>query len=296
MRFDWTLLQAGTIALDGGGMFGVVPKVIWQKAFTPDDKNRIALGHNCLLLHPENGGKPILIETGSGGKFDDKNRSIFGLGDRTVLSALREKGVDPADVSDVLVTHLHFDHAGGLTRLAEPGETPDWQSEPGPGGVGVVAVMRSFPNARIHVARQEWKDAISNRSVMSKTYLPENLHPIEGQLRFSAERGGECMPGIRVFPVPGHTWGQQAISFTDTQDRAVVFVPDVMPTVSHVGQAYSMAYDVEPFTTTVTKRRLLNDAEKLELLLVLDHEPNTPVVRVRKDGRGWFALEPQERE
>ena len=276
MRYDWQLLRAGTIALDGGGMFGVVPRVLWEKALPPDDKNRVTLAHNCLLLRSEDGRRTVLIETGSGDKFGEKDRRIFGLGDESIHTELGRIGVGHDEVSDVVVTHLHFDHAGGLTRLDEGGE-----------GVAVAA----FPGARVHVQKREWQDARQNRSVMSKTYLPENLEPIHDQLAL-ADGDGERLPGLRAFLVPGHTWGQQAVSFDDVNGRSVVFVPDVMPTVHHVGRAYSLAYDVEPYTTTRTKKALLADAVEFGLTLVLSHEPNTPVVTVADDGKGWYELRP----
>lgn len=287
MRYEWRLLDAGPLALDGGSMFGVVPKVLWQKQVPADESNRITLGHNCLWLTPEDGGAPVVIETGSGDKFDAKNKAIFGLTDRSIVSAMAEAGLDPADVAHVIVTHLHFDHAGGLTRLPRMGEVPDWV---GPDGSGVKL---TFPNARVHVQRREWEDAIDNRSVMSRTYLRENLLPVESRLTLwetELERSAEILPGIEAFRVPGHTWGQQALLFRDTKRRDVVFVPDVMPTVHHVGRAFSMAYDVEPYTTALTKQQLLSDAAEHGFLLVLDHEPRTPVVTVEPDGKGWYKL------
>ncbi len=217
MRYSWQLLDAGPIALDGGGMFGVVPRVLWSKKFPPDDKNRITLRHNCLLLKSEDAKRTVLIETGSGDKFGEKDRAIFGLSDRSVHTAIAEANVDPGDLTNVIVTHLHFDHAGGLTRL--DGDRP----------------VLSFPNAAVHVQSREYRDAVENHSVMTKTYLPENLQPLEPNLKL-ANGDGEVLPGLYAFAVPGHTWGQQAISFTDTMNRSIVFTPDVLPTASHVGR------------------------------------------------------------
>ena len=308
MRYDWRILDAGPLLLDGGSMFGVVPKVLWQKQAPADETNRILLGHNCLWLTPEDGGPPVVIETGSGDKFDAKNRAIFGLTERSIVSAMAEANLDPAAVTDVIVTHLHFDHAGGLTRLARDGETPDWVSPNG------LAVKLTFPSATVHVQNREWEDALANNSVMTRTYLREHLIPIQNRVKryntplpfdYTSRPGdrpkhvgrerSDWVRGLTVFRVPGHTWGQQAVMFTDTQDRTVVFTPDVMPSVSHVGAAYSMAYDVEPYTTMITKSWFLAEAAASNWRLVIDHEPRTPVVRVEPDGKGWYKLLPAER-
>lgn len=306
--YAWRLLRAGSLSLDGGAMFGIVPRVVWSRDVAADDRHRIVVAHNCLLLEIPSGGR-ILIEAGSGGKFDAKLRDIYGLTDRTVLDAVAEVA-PPTDVRHAIVTHLHFDHAGGLTRQARAGESPDWVA-PGTG----QGIVRSFGDAEVVVQAREWHDALANNSVMTRTYLRENLEPLAPRVRLVESpnpfppgavpgraalpaapldaRITEVLPGIFVFLVPGHTWGQQAVLFTDDQGRTVVFVPDVMPTVHHVTAAASLAYDVEPYTTMLTKRWLLTEAAARDWLLVLDHEPATPCVRVRPDGRGWFTLVPE---
>lgn len=308
MRYHWRILDAGPLLLDGGSMFGVVPRVLWQKQAAPDENNRIRLNHNCLWLEPETGGPAVVIETGSGDKFDSKNKAIFGLIDRSIVSAMAEAKLDPARVGHVIVTHLHFDHAGGLTRLAREGEAADWTSPDG------LRVKLTWPNARVIVQQREWEDALANNSVMTRTYLREHLLPVENVLqlvdsplpfdRGQTPRRGEpprvalqdrlteVSPGINVFRVPGHTWGQQAVMFTDTRDRTIVFTPDVMPSVNHLGAAYSMAYDVEPYMTMITKAWFLAEAAEHNWLLLIDHEPKTPAVRVEADGKGWFKLIP----
>lgn len=228
-RYDWRLLRAGPLWLDGGSMFGVVPRVVWSKLMPTDEQGRVQLAHNCLLLQSDEANpKRILIETGSGDKLPAKMRRIFGLGEYTILSALAEAGVAPEAIDDVIVSHLHFDHAGGLTRRAAEQEEPDWVP---PGGASEEwpAVKLAFPRATVHVQRREWEDALANRSAMTRTYLAENLHPIRERLRlldapapFPAgylpqrdelpattleERETEVLPGVRVFSIPGHTWG-----------------------------------------------------------------------------------------
>jgi glyoxylase-like metal-dependent hydrolase (beta-lactamase superfamily II) len=297
-------------------MFGVIPKVLWSRAIPPDELGRIALGHNCLLLNrvdPSGGGPHrILIETGSGDKFGPKSRKIWGLTSRTVIEALEETGTKCDDIDAVIVTHLHFDHAGGLTRRARPGEAPDWT---GPCECE-TGIKLTFPRAPIFVQRREWEDALVNRSVMTRTYLRENLEPLRERLRLidspppfpqgylpdrdelppslASSRSSQIVPGIHGFLVPGHTWAQQAILFHDENNRPIVFTPDVLPTMHHVGSAYNLAYDVEPYTSTITRHWFLEEAARNNWLLVLDHEPTNPCQRVRPDGKGWYRLIPQE--
>ncbi|GJQ29343.1 MAG: MBL fold metallo-hydrolase [Phycisphaerae bacterium] len=313
-RYHWTLLRAGEFRLEGGSMFGLIPRSVWSRSVPADDRGRITVQHNCLLLTPDQPGprQHILIETGSGDKLDDKSKDIFALQDRSILSALAEANTDPADIHAVFVTHLHFDHAGGLTRKPRPGETPEWT---GPGSAGESSVVRTFPNAKVFVQAREWDDALANRSVMTRTYFRDHLEPLRTHLALVdsprpfplgytpdrderpaaplALRCTQALPGIHAFLAPGHTWGQQGILFTDSLGRTVVFTPDVMPTRAHVGAAYSLGYDVEPYTSMVTRGWLLDEAASHDLLLVLDHDPVAPVVRVRRNSKGWYDLVPE---
>jgi len=257
--------------LDGGGMFGVVPKAIWQRLAPPDDANRIELQTNCLLLRC--GGRTVLVETGCGDKWTDKQRAIFAIERRTVVDALGECGVDPSEVDDVIVTHLHFDHAGALTTSVN-------ESDPTP----------TFANASVHVQEQEWSDALAGRSTMTGTYLRSHLDPIADRVVLH-EGDGRILPGIHVLPVPGHTWGQQAV-LIDTEAGAVCFPGDLLPTCHHVGAPYSMGYDMLPWQNMRTKRSLLARAAAEAWTLVLDHEPGHPVFKVRSSG-DWFELVPQ---
>jgi len=304
MKYSWRLLRGGTFKLDGGSMFGLVPRVVWSKNTPPDDRGRIAVQHNCLLLESSTAGGPskkILIEVGSGNKLDAKSRDIFGMEDRTIVDALGDYETKPEDISAVVVSHLHFDHAGGLTRLPVAGENG-----------GEFNAVPTFANAEVIVQEREWDDALANRSVMTRTYFKDHLEPIREQLRlvdspqpFSADNGygwapdrgqnpgdvadrvTRVLPGIDVFRVPGHTWGQQAVMFTDNLNRTVVFTPDVMPTRAHLGAAYSLSYDVEPYTSMITKSWFLKEAAAHNWLLVLDHEPGNPVCRVQKTETGY---------
>ena len=259
MRWQWSLLRAGAFRLDGGSMFGVVPKALWSRRSEPDAENRIGLQTNCLLLEAE--GRRVLIETGYGDKWDAEGRAMYAMQPRSVLDALAEAGVAPEAIDAVLVTHLHFDHAGGLTRL-------------GPEGRPVPA----FPNAEIIVQRGEWEDALANRSTMGRTYLRSHLDPVADQVR-QVEGEAEVLPGIVVWPMVGHTWGQQAVRYEDAQG-VVCFPGDVMPTFQHAGLAWNMAYDMLPYTNMQSKQALLERALAEGWRIVIDHEPGWPVVRV----------------
>lgn len=310
--YRWTLLRAGEFRLDGGSMFGLVPRVVWSRTVPVDDRGRITVQHNCLLLERHDAGpgpRRILIEAGTGDKLDAKMRDVFALENRTVVDALGEVGVKPDQIEAAIVSHLHFDHAGGLTRRCREGETPDWTE-------GESRVKVTFPSARVISQSREWSDAIANRSVMTRTYYRDHLEPIRDRLmlvdsprpfpvgripdrdelpRIPQEaRETEALPGIFVFLAPGHTWGQQAVRFVDDLGRHVVFTPDVMPTVRHLGAAYSLGYDVEPYTSMITRRWFLEEASERGWMLVLDHEPGNPCQTVIRADRGWYELRPVE--
>ena len=277
-QWNTRIIQAGSFRLDGGSMFGIIPKAIWKTWSKPDEANRIDLQCNLVLL--EDGEHRVLIECGYGEKWSTKDRAIFAMEDRTAVDALEEVGVAPDEITHVLLTHLHFDHAGALTRWADPEAGDEGGFVPG------------FPNASILVQKTEWEDASSNRSTMTKTYLSSHLEPIANRIK-TLDGACEPLPGIQVGPMPGHTWGQQAVSWSDT-DRAFVFPGDVCPTQVHAHPSASMAYDVEPWTNMNSKMGLLKSCHEQGRSMILGHEPKEPLVRVVQDERrrGSFTLEP----
>lgn len=254
-------------------MFGVVPKAVWSRLAPPDEQNRIQLQTNCVLL--ERNGVRVLIETGFGEKWTDKERGLYDMEHRTVVDALHEISIDPGSIAHVIVTHLHFDHAGALTSYGPDGEP-----------------VPTFADAEVIVQRTEWDDALANKSTMTRTYLRLHLDPIADRVRL-IDGDAEVLPGIRVEPVPGHTWGQQAVSFDDDAGR-LIFPGDVMPTVNHVGLPFSMGYDMLPYQNMLTKAALLERAVRENIRIVIDHEPGEAVVRVAADPDkpGRFVLKP----
>jgi glyoxylase-like metal-dependent hydrolase (beta-lactamase superfamily II) len=260
MTWNWKLLDAGRFRLDGGSMFGVVPKTLWSKLVPADEHNRIPEACNCVLL--EQGDNRVLIETGFGRGWTEKEIDMFCMNGVTILDALQDQNIDPNSIDAIILSHLHFDHAAGVTLL---------------------------PNARVIVQEQEWVDANNNRSTMSRTYLPRVLDSIRDRVEL-IQGDSTVFDDLQLTIRRGHTWGLQSVEFQDG-DGTVCFCSDVMPTCNHVGLAYSMGYDMLPWDNAQTKEKLLEEAHSKGWRLVLYHEPKTPIVTVSKDERGRFYLQ-----
>jgi glyoxylase-like metal-dependent hydrolase (beta-lactamase superfamily II) len=259
--FTLHVLEAGGQRLDGGAMFGVVPKPLWEKRIPADERNRIPLALRCLLV--ETSDALVLIDNGSGNKESDKFNDIYGIenaGSPTRLeTALKAAGFQPGDVDIVIDTHLHFDHAGGNTFRAEDGE------------IGL-----SFPRARYVVQQGEWEYAHWKNERIQASYLPHNFDPVEQAGRFDFVTGDvEIVPGVRVMRTPGHTPHHQSV-LIESENQIACFLADVMPTSAHVPAPWIMGYDVEPLVTFESKKRLLARARDEKWLLVFEHDPLVP--------------------
>ena len=273
-RFRMHAIQAGGQLLDGGAMFGIVPKPLWERRIAPDARNRIQLGMRCLLIEHETG--PILIDTGAGNKEDPKFYDIYGVenagtpGPTCLEDGLRAIGVAPEDVTLVINTHLHFDHAGGNTTRDAGG-----------------AIRPTFPNARYVVQEGEYRYATNTNERTAGSYFNHNFVPLHdaGQFDFvTGER--EIVAGIRVLPTPGHTPHHQSILIESGGERAL-FIADLAPTASHLPLAWIMGYDVEPLVTLETKRRVLTQAAAEEWLIVFEHDATTAWSPIVRDGKGF---------
>ena len=280
--WTWRVVRAGSLRLDGGGMFGIIPKEMWSRWTPPDAENRIRLQTNCLLL--ERDGRKVLVETGCGDKWTEKEREIYHLEQRTVVDALQEIEVEPEEIDMVVVTHLHFDHAAGLTTWG--GRSPREMIAEG------TPPQPVFKNAEIVVQRREWKDANANRSTMTRTYLRSHLDPIADRIRL-IDGSAEVLPGIRVEPVIGHTPGQQGVLIEDAEGTTA-FLGDLLPTIHHAHPSAATAYDMDPYETLLTKADVLTRANVEDWTIVLDHEPGDPVVKVTEDERGRKTLLPRD--
>jgi glyoxylase-like metal-dependent hydrolase (beta-lactamase superfamily II) len=275
------LLEAGLQRLDGGAMFGVVPKPLWERRIPADERNRIPLAMRCTLF--ETGGEVVLVETGLGNKESEKFTDIYGVENAgTALedpdrlhSAIRAAGYSADDVTLVINTHLHFDHAGGNTFRGGDGE-----------------VRPAFPNARYLVQRGEWEYAHDTNERTAASYLPHNFDPVAeaGQLQL-LEGDSEILPGLSVICTPGHCPFHQSVLLR-TEQGPVCILADVVPTMAHLPLPWIMGYDVEPLRTLESKRSLLRRAVDEDWLLVSVHDPVVPAGRVR-EGRRGVEIDPE---
>jgi len=269
-------LQAGLQRLDGGAMFGVVPKTLWERKIPADEKNRIPLGMRCLLVeHPD---ALVLIDTGVGDKETEKFHAIYGIenapigatGPTQLESALREAGFKAADVGLVINSHLHFDHAGGNTRRGEDG-TP----------------ALSFPNARYVVRRGEWEWAHRTNERTSASYFSHNFDPVRAAGRLElVDEDVEILPGISLRLTPGHTPHHQGILVESGNER-LFYLADVAPTAAHVPLPWIMGYDVEPLVTLESKRRLWTEAIADRWTVMFEHDAEHAFGRIVQDGKGY---------
>jgi len=275
-----TLLDGGEFWLDGGAMFGIIPKPMWGKSVTVDEANRIPLAMTCTLV--ETAGKRILVETGSGpaAKYADKEQGFFRFGQYWILDSLAAIGVEPESIDLVILTHLHFDHAGGGTRVDHLD------------GEGKPVYRPTFPRAKYVVHRGEWDDAVTGHAVMTGTYRPENLAPLEAAGVLSFVHGeAEIAPGVRVRPLQGHTRHQQGVYFSGG-GRMALLPADLIPTAAHLGLRHNMAYDLLPYENMQTKALILQEAAEKGITLLFGQDPTTTAWTVESTGPGRFNATP----
>ncbi len=270
-----TYVSDGRFRLDGGAMFGIVPRVVWERRSPADSRHRIQLGLNAMLV--ETGSARILVDPGVGSHHDAAFAERFAVEQPpTVLDCLRAAGVAPESIDLVVDTHLHWDHAGANVA-------------PGPDG----QLLPAFPKARYAVQRLEWAAATQPHERNQASYRPEDFVTVEraGQLLL-VDGEAELAPGLRVLPVGGHSDGMQLLR-VDSAGQTFVFLADLVPTRHHLDYPWVMGYDLYPVETLAQKQRLLPQAAAEGWLVGLAHDPDVPFGRIRLEGaRRRPALEP----
>jgi len=261
-------IEAGRFALDGGAMFGVVPRPLWERSNPPDERNRIAMAARALLV--VGNGKKILVDVGNGAKFSTKLAEIYkiGNGPGALDHELSRFGLSSSDITDVVLTHLHFDHAGGSTIATEKGLRP------------------AFPRARYYVQRDHWKAAQHPTERDRASFFLDDFVPLEreGVLEF-LDGEGELFPGISLRLFHGHTRALQCPVIRG-DGKTLLFCADLIPMASHVQLPWIMGYDLRPLETLEEKRVVLQSAADEEWILFLEHDPVVEGLTVRHGAKG----------
>lgn len=266
------VIEAGNFKLDGGAMFGVVPKVLWERTNPADENNQIEMACRCLLVEHDN--RLILIDTGMGEKQSEKFFSHYHRwGNHTLEGSLKKAGFALDQITDVFLTHLHFDHCGGAVRYTDQG-----------------TLVPAFPNASFWVHKEHWLWATSPNVREKASFLPENILPLEksGQLQF-IEGSGPLLEKT-TFPfsillVDGHT-EKQMLPIIEYRGSRLVFCADLIPTAGHLPIPYVMGYDTRPLLTLDEKSAFLKEAEENDVLLFLEHDPNHEIISLKKTEKG----------
>ena len=263
-------VHTGFVSLDGGAMFGVVPKVLWSKTNPADEANRIQLALRTLVI--KGNERIIIVDAGVGTKMNEKLQKIYNVDhqEHDLEKGLAQKGIRFEDITDVIITHLHFDHVGGATYIDENG-----------------VLKPTFPNAHYYVQGEQWYWANHPSEKDRASYMPENFKPIEesGQL-VELDGPKELFPGIKVLVMYGHTHGMQLPKISDGK-TTLLYCADLIPTASHIPLPYIMAYDNNPMITLQEKKRLLPQAVEEQWILIFEHDPFRPAGTVVESEKGF---------
>jgi glyoxylase-like metal-dependent hydrolase (beta-lactamase superfamily II) len=269
--YDIQAIETGAFWLDGGAMFGVVPWVFWSKTNPPDEQNRVELSARCLLV--QGMGRTILVDDGNGMKWNEKQHSIYKFDNSKadLLSSLRKLGVTRQDVTDVLLTHLHFDHAGGSTMLVD----------------GKLEV--TFPNARFYIQRKQWEHAQHPTERDHASFLQENFQLLEENKILELVDGEvRLFPGIEVVTTQGHTDYLQLPKISDGK-TTLFYCSDLTPLIAHLPYPYITGYDVRPLETLTEKKRILQQACDEQWILFFEHDPQVQALTLKQTEKGFDA-------
>ena len=268
-------VQTGLFKLDGGAMFGVVPKNLWQKTNPSDEQNRIDMCTRALLL--DNGRKKILIDTGIGYKLAEKINRIYDVdySHFTLESSLEKLNLSKEDITDVILTHLHFDHTGGSTYYNEERQ-----------------LLPSFSNATYYVQKKQYEWALNPTERDRASFFPENYKPIEDSKVLNLTEGEFRFDEfITLLPVNGHTSNMQMIKISDNNENTLLYTADLIPTAGHVPAPFIMGYDLFPLTTLDEKKKYLKEISDNNWTVFFEHDPYTECAKVGLNEKGYFIKE-----
>jgi glyoxylase-like metal-dependent hydrolase (beta-lactamase superfamily II) len=270
-NLEFHIISDGYCYLDGGAMFGVIPKPLWEKQAPPDARNRIRLAMNCLLITA--GGKRILVETGAGDKWNAKLRDIYNLHGPRLLEGLQHYGLHAQEIDIVVNTHLHFDHCGGNTRIESD------------------RVVPTFPHARYIVQRGEFEHATHPTERDRASYFDENYVPLQEANKLSLLEGDRAIaPGVELIRVPGHTANMQCVKLSGGGKTAFAFA-DLIPTTAHLPLPWIMGYDLYPMTTLENKKKWIPEVVREGWLALFVHDPLVPAGYIH-ERKGTWEVEP----
>lgn len=272
-NYDIFTVHTGFVSLDGGAMFGVVPKTLWNKTNPADELNRIQLAMRTMVIRSE--GKTIIVDAGVGQKMSDKLARIYNIDHQQyeLIKGLAARNIKPDDVTDVIVTHLHFDHVGGATY---------YENE---------ELKLTFPNAKYHVQGEQWYWANNPSDKDKASYMPENFQPIKAAGKLIEYEGPtEIFPAIEVLVMYGHTHGMQLPKISDGK-TTLLYCADLIPTASHIPLPYIMGYDNNPLITLQEKKRILPTAVDENWVLVFEHDSFRSAGTVEMTEKGYRLKE-----
>ena len=271
-KYTLHIINSGYFGLDGGAMFGIIPKPLWQKTNPPDEANRIKLATRNLLL--TDGKRKILIDTGNGNKWDEKSKNIYGFDFTNSLEgSLNNLNLTPSDITDVILTHLHFDHTGGSTKIENDKLIP------------------AFPNAKYYVQKENYEWAMNPSERDKGSYLKDSFEPLmkEGVLNFIEDQE-KFDDEIEFVIINGHTFAQQLIKISDSSNT-ILYCADLFPTTSHIPLPYVMGYDLQPLVTVEEKKKVLAKAIEESWKIFFEHDPETALASVEKNEKGFRAID-----
>lgn len=261
-------IETGKFKADGGTMFGVVPKPLWQRKYEADENNLCSIADRALLI--DNGDRKILIDTGIGDKQDEKYLSFHHLhGDDNLVKSIHSSGYQEKDITDIILTHLHWDHCGGAVLRDPNGE-----------------LKIRFPNANIWVSKEQWEWAISPNIREAPAFLEENILPLQesGKLKL-VEKEGEIIPGIEVKIFLGHTKGLM-LPIINKNGQKVLFAGDLIPVMANIPLVYVASFDIFPLETIKEKETILKQAVEENWIIVLQHDLNVEACTVKNTPKG----------